>query len=467
MPRIARLLGAGVVLIVAGFPLSGAEAQPSGDWPTYLNNGARTGYNAAETVITPSTAPSLTSLWTDSSGSVSAQPVVDNGVVYYGSWDGYERAVSAATGSLIWSTFIGQTTDAKCDPPTVGVASSATVTTTTIDGTPTQVVYVGGGDANFYALNAATGAVIWKTALGTSPSTFAWSSPLVADGSVYEGISSFGDCPLIRGGIAQLDPATGAIQNTLYTSPAGCTGASVWGSPTVDPNTGDIYFGTGNASTSCGSVGEPLSDAFIQTDSNLNLRGSWQIPAASQIADGDFGSTPTLFSAVINGVRHQMVGLPNKNGTFYAFDTANVSAGPLWHRQLAFKGNCPECGKSDISSAAWDGSHLFAAGGKGTVAGVTCAATAREIRPATGGLIWSDCLPTGPVLAAVSMVPGVELIAAGNTVYAIAAGTGTTLWTYQDTNVGSNFWGPASVSDGIMYVGNQDGNLYAFDTQGP
>ena len=33
----------------------------------------------------------------------------------------------------------------------------------------TPVVYVPGGDDNFYALNALTGAVIWKTNLGTPP----------------------------------------------------------------------------------------------------------------------------------------------------------------------------------------------------------------------------------------------------------------------------------------------------------
>ena len=424
----------------------------------------------------------MTQLWTDTSGPVSAQPIVDNGVVYYGSWDGYERAVNATTGSLIWSTFIGQTTDAKCSPPTVGVASSATVTTTTISGTPTQVVYVGGGDASFYALNAATGAVIWKTALGTSPSTFMWSSPLVANGSVYEGIASFGDCPLIRGGIAQLDPATGAIQKTLYLAPAGCTGATDWSSPAVDPATGDIYFGTGNADSKCGAAGEPLSDAVIQTDSNLNILGSWQVPAATQIVDGDFGATPTLFSAVIGGVTHRMVGIPDKNGVFYAFDTANFSAGPLWHRQLSFKGNCPEvrirghlvpvipptCGKADISPAAWDGSHLFAATGKGTVAGVTCPATLREIKPATGGLVWSDCLATGPALGAVTVVPGVLFVNAGNAVYAVAASNGSILWRFQDTtSTSTNYGAPLffdspTVSNGVLYTGNQDGNLYAF-----
>lgn len=457
MPAAAALL----LVVIGGAAASG---QTASDWPTYLYSNSRSGFNSAETAITPATVPNLTQLWTDTSGAVSDQPVADNGVLYYGSWDGYERAVNATTGALIWSTFVGQTTDTHCNPPTVGVASTATVTTTTINGTPTQVLYVGGGDANFYALDATTGTVIWKTSLGTSPSTFNWSSPLVANGSIYEGLASFGDCPLIRGGIVQMDPATGTIMHTLYTTSTSCNGASVWGSPAVDPATGDIYFGTGNASsnTGCGSAGVPLSIALVQTDPNLNMLASWQVPVASQLVDGDFGSTPTIFTATISGVKQTMIGLPNKNGNIYAFEAANIAAGPVWHRQISFKGNCPECGKSDISPMAWDGSHLFAAGGKGTVAGITCAATAREMKPNNGGLVWSDCLPTGPVLGAASMVPGVVFITGGNTVYAIAASNGAILWTFHDTNTGSNFWGPASVSNGIMYVGNQDGNLYSF-----
>jgi acetyl esterase/lipase len=65
----SRLLAAaGAIVVLVGLPLSGAGAQTSRDWPAYLNNGARTGYNSAETLITPSTAPNLTQLWTDSAG---------------------------------------------------------------------------------------------------------------------------------------------------------------------------------------------------------------------------------------------------------------------------------------------------------------------------------------------------------------------------------------------------------------
>src|SRR5260370_26644531 len=151
MRRTARRLvaAAGVIVVLVGLPLSGAGGQTSGAWPTYLNNGARTGYNSVETLITPSTAPNLAQLWTDSAGgSISAEPIQVNGVVYYGSWAGYERAVDAATGTQLWSAYLGQTTSTNCVPPTVGVASTATVGTITVNGTATRAVFVGRGDGN-------------------------------------------------------------------------------------------------------------------------------------------------------------------------------------------------------------------------------------------------------------------------------------------------------------------------------
>jgi outer membrane protein assembly factor BamB len=69
----------------------------------------------------------------------------------------------------------------------------------------------------------------------------------------------------------------------------------------------------------------------------------------------------------------------------------------------------------------------------------------------------------------VTVVPGVAFVDAGNTVYAVGTDRGTILWSYQDTNGGSGFWaagfwGAPTVSDGRVYVGNQDGNLYTFGT---
>jgi outer membrane protein assembly factor BamB len=455
------LLGAAAVAVVlAGLPLSGADAKTSGNWSTYLNDPGRTGYNAAETVITPSTAPKLTKLWADTAGgSISAEPIQVNGVTYYGSWDGDESAVNAATGAARWSTDLGKASDCLL---TVGVASTPTVATITVHGTPTQVLFVGGGDGSFYALNASTGAVIWQRKFGAPPGYFVWSSPLLYKGSIYEGISSFGDCPLIRGGIVRMDAATGAVQNTLYTVPAGCLGASVWGSPTVDAATGDIYFATGNGG-SCSST-EALAIAVVQTDSSLKVLSSWQVPAAQHGTDSDFGSTPTLFSVSISGVVHQMVGLQNKNGVYYAFKRASLSGGPVWQKRIATGGDCPQCGTgADISPSAYDGVHLFVAGETTTISGVSCKGSISSLKPGNGATVWADCLPSA-VLGAVTAVPGVVFVGAGNTVYALDASTGAILWRYKDTTSGSDFWGAMSISNGVVYAGNQDRKLYAFHT---
>jgi outer membrane protein assembly factor BamB len=72
------------------------------------------------------------------------------------------------------------------------------VTSATIGGQNQPLVFVtGGGDidisgavianasAKLFALNALTGAVLWQTPLGSAPHHFAWSSPVVANNSVY------------------------------------------------------------------------------------------------------------------------------------------------------------------------------------------------------------------------------------------------------------------------------------------
>lgn len=453
--RSLLYLGVSVALIIGLWSATAASAATSGDWPTYLDGVSRTGFNSGETLITPSTAPDLKPLWTDSSGSVSAEPVQVGGIVYYGAWDGYERAVNASTGSQLWSAYLGQTSKSTCSPPSVGVASTATVGSITVNGVPTQAVFVGGGDHNMYALNAATGAVIWKQALGTTSSTFLWSSPLFHDGLIYEGVASFGDCPLIRSKIVALRATNGAIRDTLYTAPSGCTGAGVWGSPAMDTATGDIYFATGNGGTTCTA---PLSESVIQTSSSLSVLSSWQVPPADRGADSDFGSTPTLFTS--GGT--PMVGVQNKNGVYYAFDRSSISSGPVWQTQIAQAGECPDCGEGDISPSAWDGNYLYVAGGDTTISGVSCKGSVQALQPASGSIVWQDCLQSGPVVGAVTAVPGVLFLGAGTSFMAFSASSGNTLFSYQDTNAGSDFFGPALISGGVAYIGNQDGTLFAF-----
>src|SRR5690349_2898587 len=82
----------------------------AGDWPTFLHDPQRTAAGA-DTLISTSNASQLGLKWAfQTGGPIAASPTIVGNTVYVGSWDGYEYALNATTGSLIWKTFLGQTT---------------------------------------------------------------------------------------------------------------------------------------------------------------------------------------------------------------------------------------------------------------------------------------------------------------------------------------------------------------------
>jgi len=429
----------------------------TGDWQTFLFDNTRSGYNRSETIINRTTASHLKLHWTHTiAATISAEPVEANGMVYWGSWDGLEHAARLSNGTDVWTANLGTTTG-SCNPQPMGVTSTANISSVLIGGVTTPVDFVGGGgNATFYALNANTGAVIWQTVLSTQPGAYNWSSPAVYNNSIYIGLSSLGDCPLVLGEVLQLDASTGAIQHTIKFVPDGCLGANVWSSPTIDRQLGIVFVSTGNEGT-C-STTETMADALVALNpADLSFVGSWQVPSSQKITDGDFGATPTLFNATIGGVLHKMVGLINKNGMYYAFDRTKMSAGPVWQRRLA----APESlGENNISSSAWDGTRLYVSGAKATIKGISCKGSLQALNPASGVPLWQDCLSQNaldPVIA----VPGLAAIGEGKSLIIVNTSTGARLFTFQDTSTTSNFWGPGSISNGILYAGNKDGKLYA------
>ena len=86
----------------------------------------------------------------------------------------------------------------------------------------------------------------------------------------------------------------------------------------------------------------------------------------------------------------------------------------------------------------------------------------RALNPATGAFLWQDCLTDGTVLAAVTAVPGVVVAEDGSTMVLLNATSGQTLFSYTDPTKDAVFYGAASPSNGVLYVGNFDGNFYAF-----
>ncbi len=435
-----------------------------GEWSSYLFSNEGTGFNKAETTLNPTTVPKLTPFWTyHAHGAISSQPVEANGMIYWGSWDGLEHATDL-DGHQVWVTKVGQTTDYACDPPSAGTVDTATVATVLIKGIATSVVFVGGGDAAFYALDAADGRVLWRTQLGSSPAHFLWSSPMVYHGNVYIGMASFGDCPTVQGQIIQLEATTGNIEHVFSIVPDGCTGGGVWSSPVVDTHSDMVYISTGNPDTCPLSAGYPSSLLELRA-ADLSLVDFWKIPQSECVIDCDFGATPTLFTATISGTSSSLIGLAHKNGLYYAFSRNAVSDGPIWVAGIAGGGSDPEAGDGSISPSAWDGDRLYVAGGGTYIGGNYCPGSVRALDAATGNFLWEHCMRNGPVLAPVTVVSGVVVIEEGSAMDILSAASGKTLFTYTDSNDGSMFVGAASISNGVLYVGNLDGNLYAFGLQ--
>jgi outer membrane protein assembly factor BamB len=104
------------------------------------------------------------------------RPTLANGVLYFGGEFGYVYALSAATGKLLWSTPVPDSS--SLSQPTIA----------------NDVLYTAGHDA-LYALDATTGKLLWQAPLPYQSYSFLPSTPAVGNGLVYvmgaQGVAAF------------------------------------------------------------------------------------------------------------------------------------------------------------------------------------------------------------------------------------------------------------------------------------
>ncbi|MFA5258232.1 MAG: PQQ-binding-like beta-propeller repeat protein [Opitutales bacterium] len=121
-------------------------------------------------------------------GIIRSSPAVVDGTVYFGSYDGFIYALCAKSGALKWKFQTGGERHFEAK----GLHGMKPSTQTIPDfwdcyqSSPALccgTLYVGSGDGNLYALDAATGEVKWKFATGDVVHT----SPALAKGVVYFG----------------------------------------------------------------------------------------------------------------------------------------------------------------------------------------------------------------------------------------------------------------------------------------
>lgn len=418
------------------------------DWSGYLGGANHSSYNPGATSISSASMSKLRPVWqwhppaslpnsTPKGLTIDdASPVAYKGVIYVGLEDGYMEAISEKTGRPVWTSpvFLGieNGTSHSCGSQAFGIISTATVAKDPVTGKP--VVYVNAPDGHLYALNAATGAVVWKAVVGIPSKVlddfYAWGSPTVANGKVYIGIASNCDVPLVKAGVLSFNQHTGKKIAYWDSLPPSVVGASVWSSVAVLPN-GNVVADTGNAFN---NKNIPDSESInVLNGRTLKLVGTWEAPQKQAFGDSDFGGSPTVFTAYPHGVATTMVGACNKDGVYYALRANDMGAGPLWTRRIGIPTSGALANECD-AAAIWNGKRLIEGGGSQvTINGTSYQGSVQALNPTTGKPIWRTGL-TGWIVGSPSE-DGTGVIAAPvlispigiSGVYLLSASTGKIL----------------------------------------
>jgi outer membrane protein assembly factor BamB len=245
------------------------------EWHTYRATPARTAHQEhAGDLSDPDKVAHLAVGWTwqpasGEAANLRASPIIFDHKVFIGSANGFFYAINAHTGAQLWRFPVASTPlVGSCAFGGYGIQSSASRAqiggqNAVLFGAPDPTVAGGLGSAVIYALNAATGALIWKSdivahvtgctgcsgscsaaALTELHERIAYSGPLVHERMVYVGVHDSGDDPIQNGKVVAIDLATGHSVSGFSFAATSTRGGGVWNAPATDGH--GVFFTTGN-----------------------------------------------------------------------------------------------------------------------------------------------------------------------------------------------------------------------------
>ena len=470
-----------------------SSAVTNSPWAFQMQNQQNTGYSP-QTVINSTSVANLNRLWFDSFGGLAGTPVVVGGIVYV---DGgsFMTAVSESTGQLIWRDGPGGQT---------GLTYHTRVGVTVDNGN----VFAGTSDNQLVSLNALTGALNWNVSIvkdivgSLANYTGPEATPLVFNHKVIIG-ETLGDNGA-RGVVRAFDETSGALLWTIYTVPPSpitatnqqgylnpdgslswatngtfgciCGGGAVWNVPAVDPQTGVIYFGTGNPfpTGTAATIRSPspkfsnlYSDSVLAVNStNGNLVWYFQ-ELPGDLKDHDQGMPIQLFTTTINGLPTEVVGAGGKAGYYYELD---AKSGALIHK-ISVGIHLNELGTSPgiiYPGAGQGGINTFSsynpttnmiyteANNNPDGCGSSCPpanSTLYGINASTGTIVWTFNMAS--LAPGVSSTNSIVFTSSNHFFYGLNALTGAVLWKFSESSGGSIApwfsWGPPSVTDGEVF----------------
>ena len=376
------------------------------------------------------------------------QPTVVSGRVFVGTDIGYVYSLDAKSGCVYWSY---QTKGSIRNAISLGPVKTASAK---------YAVYFGDAHANVYAVDAQTGAELWIKKVDDHFAARITAAPTLYDGRLYVGVSSSEEfsaatpdypCCTSRGSVVALNASTGAQVWKTYVvdepkptrknskgvqlyAPAG---GSVWNSPTIDPKRKAVYFGTGDSET---EPAAKTSDSIMAADMNTGKilwvyqaqEGDAYLSTCSQNKtencpenvgpDLDIGNSPVL-RTLSNGKSIVVAG--TKDGNVFALDPDKKGA-VVW--KIVASQNPPGTPLQRLNGIVWGGAAdqqnvYYGLSGGGMVA----------IQLTTGERLWYTRFDTGGQrvsnAAAASAIPGVAFV--GGTdgkLHALSTTDGKQLW---------------------------------------
>jgi outer membrane protein assembly factor BamB len=264
--RLGKCTGQLVYQIKVECGLGGAPGACSGEWPTFRQNGQRTAHQSLSSPLSdPYAVKTLTikaRTTAPDGGQFTASPVVFGKLLYIGSSQGHVYAFDAnfSDGAApVWqyppSGESPLTSQFTCNPSSQGVAASVAVAqdaerrTLVIVGAPDRgrpddpggKFGMGLGSGRVFALNANTGALVWKTkeeiarltgTTNNSKSEFheqiGYSAPLVLNNRIYVGVGDHCDNPIQNGRVKAINLTTGAVLSGFSYASTNDRGGGVW-----------------------------------------------------------------------------------------------------------------------------------------------------------------------------------------------------------------------------------------------
>jgi polyvinyl alcohol dehydrogenase (cytochrome) len=456
------------------------------DWPMFGQNLSNTA-STSGTDISNKTVYKLMPKWAfTTAGDISARAAVVNGVAYFPDWAGNLYAVNTSNGKLLWSHQFSDYYALNGGTVRLKVGTVSRNTPTISNGVlyiGTQFTNDGASAGVLLAINASDGKLLWATqpapyGQNTNPFPVITASPVVANGTVYVGMTSWEEaaagyvhgypCCFLRGSVVALDAATGATKWQVSMAPAGYSGANIWGSnPVVDTARNTLYVSTGDNYNhpSPGAPSAITGETFSQCMADTTNGGSE--PACLDPNDYvDAIVALDMSTGVVKWAKsflywHQFYatdGSDDYNGGCFVVPKTSTCPTPPTGPDYDFGSGANEITYNDSKGKA----HTIL--GAGQKSGIYYA-----LDPDTGAVLWQTQVGPGSALGGMewgSASDGQRIYVAIANFYGLpsAAGsagswsaldpaTGKILWQTADPN-GAIDLGPVTAANGVVYAGS-------------